>query len=112
MGKYYISGAISKLPVDQWMFNFKYAKKLLLDNGVETITPLDLNPAGEKEQSWQFYMKRDLKAIFDCNGLILLDNWKKSKGAKIERLICKKLGIPVFKLKDVISGKAKLIDKF
>ena len=40
-------------------------------------------------------MRQDLKAMLDCDGIYMLDNWKDSKGAKIEHDLCVYLGITV-----------------
>ena len=51
-----------------------------IDYGLETIT-------------WQEAMRFLIPKMLECDGLALLPNWWKSKGARLERRIAKSLGI-------------------
>ena len=37
----------------------------------------------------------DLRLLFDCEAIYLIDNWQMSKGARIEYYIAKKLGMSI-----------------
>jgi hypothetical protein len=90
--KYYLSGAITDQPDFKAYFK-KYENELrsygLTDifNPAETVWPSDVK--------WETCMKYDIKILMDCDCLLLLPNWRKSKGARVERNLCKKLKIPV-----------------
>ncbi|KAA4746913.1 DUF4406 domain-containing protein, partial [Bacteroides fragilis] len=52
------------------------------------------NPPMENK-SWKDYMIDDLKLLFDCEAIYLIDNWQSSKGARIECYIAKELGMRI-----------------
>ena len=37
----------------------------------------------------------DLRLLFDCEAIYLIDNWQMSKGARIEYYIAKELGMSI-----------------
>jgi len=80
--KCYIAGQISGLEREEYINNFEKAKKEVIELGYEPISPLDLEHGNF--ESWDDYMKVDLKALIDCDYIYMLNNWKNSRGAKIE----------------------------
>ena len=44
-------------------------------------------------------MKKDLRKLLKCNGIILLPDWKTSEGAMLEYLVADRLGYKVKILK-------------
>jgi hypothetical protein len=44
---------------------------------------------------WSKAMRMVLRAMLLCDGVSLLPDWKKSKGAKIEARLARKLGMDV-----------------
>lgn len=76
--KIYLSGKISGDP----NFKEKFAQKAkeLTDQG-----HLVFNPALHPDMfTWEQFMELDLKALANCDSIYLLDDWKDSRGAKIE----------------------------
>ena len=54
------------------------------------------------EASYEQYIEGDLLLVKKCDGMLMLDNWKESKGAKIEKNYAEILGIPVYyKVEDI-----------
>lgn len=41
------------------------------------------------------HMGKDIEMLLECDGILMLDNWKQSKGADIERAIAKKLDMVI-----------------
>ena len=98
--KYYLSGAITSQP------DFKdYFRKFEEELRYWGVTDI-FNPAATdwpKDVRWEVCMKFDIKILVDCDCMVLLPNWKKSKGAKVEIYLCKKLGIRIVKFNDLMK---------
>ncbi len=96
--KWYLAGQMSGIP----SFNFPrfmYAAALLRSQGFDVINPAELDDdvlrnealaskAGshaDVSTSWGFFLSRDVRIIADdVNGIILLDDWRVSRGACLE----------------------------
>lgn len=50
--------------------------------GYEVVNPAELCP--DKTSSWLDCMRADIKALVDCEQMVMLPNWENSKGARIE----------------------------
>ena len=87
----YVAGKITGLQYDEAKQGFiNAASELSKMSGYSTIIPFEngLPP----ESDWLTHMKADLKLLLDCDAIYLLNNWKDSKGARIERELADKLG--------------------
>lgn len=96
--KIYLSGKIS----GDTNFKEKFAQKAkeLTDQG-----HLVFNPALHPDMfTWEQFMELDLKALANCDSIYLLDDWKDSRGAKIEYDEALRLG------KEVLFEEKKDID--
>lgn len=96
----YISGPITHIP----NYNkdaFIEAETYLHSKGYFTINPLRMNNVIndmneiilKDEKPREYYLKRDIIKLLDCNYIYFLENWEKSKGAKLEKYIADELGI-------------------
>jgi phosphoglycerate kinase len=61
--------------------------------GYEVVNPMTINH--DHDKSWLNYMKTDIIALMECDGIFMLDNWEESKGACIEYYLAIKLGYEV-----------------
>jgi hypothetical protein len=90
MKKIYICGKVTGdqnyqdkfLKEEKRLFSFKY----------EPVNPASFISANEE---WTTAMKKALRALLLCDGVSLLPDWKRSKGAKIEVRLARELGIDV-----------------
>lgn len=64
------------------------------DLGYEAVNPCDLNHAGH-DQTWESYMRVDIKALMDCEAICLLPEWHRSVGARTEYHLAQVLGMDV-----------------
>ena len=96
MKKAYISGKITGLSETEYTELFKKGCKKAIDLGYEAVNPCELNH--NHDLSWANYMKVDLIAMFGCEVVIALHNWKDSKGATIEVNLAIELGIEIIYL--------------
>lgn len=64
--------------------------------GYDVINPAELDDAdGDLTRPWDFYLRRDLIVLAECNRIVLLDGWEKSKGANLEVHIGRQLGFEI-----------------
>jgi hypothetical protein len=108
--KVYISGPMSGLP-DENFPAFNAAAKNLRAAGYEVVNPAEFNvdvTGLEGRARWQKYLRADIKALMDCDGVVMLRGWPNSEGAKLENLVAGQLGIKVMDLHDAIFSAAKL----
>lgn len=87
--KIYISGQITGLKEKEAKIYFDRAEKMLLEKGYNPVNPMRINPP-IKNKSWKDYMIDDLRLLFDCEAIYLIDNWQMSKGGKNRILYCEK----------------------
>jgi len=92
--KVYISGMITSLKYDQYRKAFKEAATYLVDKGCDPIDPSDLGKP--EHHSWEYYMRKAIPQLCECDGIYMLNGWERSKGAKLEHTIAKSLGMTVF----------------
>ncbi len=50
----------------------------------------------DKNATWSDCMRIDLKALMDCDGILVLPDWQGSRGAKLEIKIACELGMDVY----------------
>lgn len=86
--KTYISGPITNNPNYEKQFN--NAARRLRSQGISVFDPTErgVRPGWK----WQDYMREDLKALLTCRAIYMLKGWRRSKGARLERKVAKKLG--------------------
>lgn len=86
--RFYLSGPITKLGVEEAKFRFDTCESAFAAkySTHEFINPMRLFPQGK---SWLWYMCQGLFVLSMCDGIIMLPEWKTSRGAKIERMFAK-----------------------
>lgn len=90
--KLYISGPMSGYTDNNWpAFHAMEAHLQSLEYEV-------LNPAkvGDPALSWQANMRRAITLMMQADALILLDGWQKSRGARTEVYLARKLEMPIY----------------
>jgi hypothetical protein len=97
MKKCYISGPISGLSIRTAQLHFAEAAKEVEKLGFIPINPMVEIPF-EDEKTWEQYMIDDIKLLFSCDSIFMLNNWKGSTGARIEHAIAIETG------KNIIYG--------
>ena len=93
--KIYISGAISN--VSKYVSDAKFgaAEQWCIERGYIPINPNNM-PCNLSH--WEEFMKRDIKLLVDCDVILMLDNWKVSRGARLEYDIATRLGMEVLEV--------------
>jgi nucleoside 2-deoxyribosyltransferase len=54
------------------------------------------NPDGGRKRSRAFYMRLDIPALIEADGVVVLPGWRQSRGASLEVWIAVDLGMPVY----------------
>lgn len=89
----YISGAVTTDP----NFREKFSK---VEEFVKAYGFKPLNPVrGEKDgKPWEYYIRKDLRKLMRCDGIVLLSDWKRSRGALLERSVAEALRMKIYYL--------------
>ena len=81
MKRIYLSGAITGRHKSEYEAHFNHSENLLRHEwGV--VNPVSLNH--DHDKTYESYIRRDLKALLDCDAIYMLTGWEHSKGARIE----------------------------
>jgi len=92
--KIYLSGSISKDP--NYVKKFGYYENELKHLG-DIVNPANHSPfLGRK--TWLCYMITSIRKLLSCDAIYMLPGWENSRGAKIERIVAKLVGIDVVRI--------------
>lgn len=105
LGTIYLSGPMSGLPEYNYP-EFRRVAKKIYEQGYEVVNPADnvipeypLERRPETEEGrrkmWAAFIRKDIKAIADCDTIALLKGWETSKGARLEITIAHALGMQI-----------------
>lgn len=84
--KIYISGKITGLNLKEAKKNFEEIEKLVNDLGHKPVNPMK-HVKYDPKLTWEDYILADIRLLFGCDCIFMQENWKDSRGARIERLI-------------------------
>lgn len=93
--RFYISGPMSGYP-DQNRSQFTVAAQMLRERGYEVCNPIEFDES--PGLAWSDYLRKDIRALMDCQGVITLPDWQESRGASLEVHIAHALGMQVLPL--------------
>jgi hypothetical protein len=86
--KVYISGPITNNP--------DYKREFAVyEHQIKLMGYYPVNPAAHfvEGYTWADYIKRDIKWLLDCDYIVKIPGWDKSKGARLESRIAESVGI-------------------
>lgn len=92
----YISGQIKNLALDVAMSRFKAVQLEFEKRGLLVINPFEIEATFEhaKQENWVECMVIDIRELMtNCDAIYMLNNWHRSRGARIERIIAQELGL-------------------
>jgi len=99
--KAYLSGPITG--VDGFERIFEVAERAVYQDPrfYDVVNPVEIGKNLKStipEPTWEDYMRADIKALCDCDAIVLLDGWEQSRGACIERRLAEDLGLKEYYL--------------
>jgi nucleoside 2-deoxyribosyltransferase len=89
-----LGGTLTIAEITRNIRRFRVIREALEAAGVEVVDPTQLSPA-EPNPTWLDWMRADLKALLDCDRVLMLPGWEDSRGACVERRLAEDLGIVV-----------------
>lgn len=89
MAKCYVAGPMTGYP-DLNYPKFAEVSARLRAMGFDVVSPAELNPA---TTPYREAMINDILALVQCDHIVMLDGWEKSKGATLEHHIAMVLDI-------------------
>lgn len=96
----YLAGPMTGLP----LFNkpaFNKAAQQLRYMGFAVISPAELST--HTDRPWDWYMKQALRALLQCDTILMLDGWEGSKGAQLEFRVASDLGMTILYQADIAT---------
>ncbi|TAH55205.1 MAG: DUF4406 domain-containing protein [Treponema sp.] len=100
----YISGPMTGIPEFNYPA-FDRAKAMLVARGFTVLSPHE----APKSDSWEGYMRHDLKLVCDSDIIVMLPGWKKSRGALLEKAVADNLGLEAWFIEETPNSEFKLI---
>lgn len=88
--KWYLSGSVTNDP--DFRDKFARAEFQLKKYGFKVLNPVKHEKDGKE---WSYYLKKDLRKLTKCQGIILLDGWENSRGARLELKVAQELGFKI-----------------
>lgn len=100
----YLSGPMTGLPELNFPA-FHAAAAVLRAQGFAVVNPAEINPDGA--MPWHLCMRADIKALCDCDAIVLMPGWQRSQGAALELHVAQRLQMEVLSLDGLLLDKAK-----
>jgi Domain of unknown function (DUF4406) len=98
--KIYLAGPMSDLKDHNFPEFDRYAKALR-EVGHEVISPADMAREDDHvpgSKPWEWYIKRDIPALIECEAIVLMPGWLGSRGARLEMELASAIKLKVFKI--------------
>jgi len=108
----YIAGKITGTPPEICKAKFQGAEDRLKNmdlRGLEVVNPVKL--VGNPQAGWNVAMVQCFAALIQCDAIYLLNDWKDSKGARIEFEVAKELDLKMFFESKIYNKAIKLLHK-
>jgi hypothetical protein len=97
----YIAGPMTGLP-DWNVPAFSEAAEALRAGGYEPVNPAEAF-GGDTSRTHQEYMREACRQLATCQGILLLEGWRESKGATFECCIAHVLGMEFYQWGDILG---------
>lgn len=85
---------------------FARAAAELRGRGFDVVSPHELF-GGDTSQPWDWYMRKSIAALVECDGVVLLPDWSHSRGARIEHQLAVAIDMRVMWLDTALNVKGQ-----
>jgi len=103
--KVYLSGPMTGY--DEFNYPAFHAfAEALRNRGHEVISPAEQDAASGIEPGmaeWHEFVRWDLKVMLDCEAIVLMDGWHKSRGARLEHHVADALEMQVLTIHEALA---------
>jgi len=97
--RHYLAGPMTGID----LYNFPEFEKVATDlrsKGLDVVSPHEIDH-GETEETrgsldYRVYIKADLRAMLECDAIVLMEGWRASKGCQFEVQVARKTGMRIF----------------
>lgn len=89
----YIAGPMTGLPEFNYPA-FNNAAAALRVHCADVVSPTELHD-GDTSRPYDYYLRLGLRALLDCDEIVLLPGWENSRGARLELAVAEALGMKV-----------------
>jgi hypothetical protein len=112
MIKIYLSGPISGKSKEEYMQDFAEEEEYLNDRGYSVVNPTKIRAPNTdasgrvlidfdsniffQDSLWNYYMRKGLVELCECQTIYMLEGWQDSKGARLEYHVAKEFGMSVY----------------
>lgn len=100
--KVYVSGPMTGIKDFNYPA-FASAAKEMESRGYTAVNPATLNAP---DTSWNDCMKADIRALVDCDAIVMIKGWERSNGAQIELNLAHRLGMEIMFFDELIKRVA------
>lgn len=107
MTRIYIAGPMSGIHDNNYAA-FADAKRQLTEIGYGVVSPTDITVDGLEptqqptSEQYQQLMRKDVRALIECDVIALLPGWENSRGATFERQVALMTGRSVVEFNEII----------
>lgn len=105
MARIYLSGPMTGYKEFNYPA-FHAAAAQLRERGHEVVSPAEQDAESGLDtltSQWADFIRWDLRILVDCDTIVLLDGWHKSKGARLEHHIALELGMDVQTIQEALA---------
>jgi len=110
MKRIFISGKITGLSREEAGDNFYNVEAKFRAEGHECFNPIRMADKVGWNLPYNYYMSECLKELPYCDAIYMIKNWRESRGAKIEYMVAKQLGLDIMYEEELPSGGYKPLD--
>jgi len=108
--KAYLAGPMSGHPhMNIPAFHREAARLRALGWDIVSPVELDHGDGGRCDRAPQHYLRNDIRALLDCEALIIMPGWSASVGARCELAIAITLGLPIYELPNLIQPYMRVL---